>query len=272
VQPVAGLARIGLGHEGGIHLVVVGDVLDQPLEQHRVVASLDRVGDVMQVDLKLRRGAFLDDGVGRDALFLGAFENVLQAVDVLVEVVDQVDLGRLRALAGNRRARRLRPAVHVLLVDQVELQLERGADGQAQFVEAAHHLAQHLARVGEERLAIALVHGHQQLCGGATLPGFAAERVGNREAGAVRVTDVHAQTGAFHGDAVDIQGEQRGGQVDAFLVHLVQAGAFDALATHDAVHVCNEEVDVKHLRVFLEKRVRFVELNGTRRGKHDEAP
>lgn len=90
--------------------MVVGDVLDQPLEQHRVVARLDRVGDVMQVDLELRRGTFLDDGVGGDALLLGAFENVLQAVDVFVEVVDQVDLRRLRALAGDRRARRLRSA------------------------------------------------------------------------------------------------------------------------------------------------------------------
>ncbi len=98
VQPVAGLARVGLGHEGGIHLVVVGDVLDQALEQHRVVAGFDRVRHVVQVDLELRRGAFLDDGVGRDALFLGALEDVLQAVDILVEVVDQVDLGRLRRL------------------------------------------------------------------------------------------------------------------------------------------------------------------------------
>ncbi len=47
VQSVPSLARIGLGHEGGVHLVVVGDVLDQALEQHRIVAGLHRVGDVM---------------------------------------------------------------------------------------------------------------------------------------------------------------------------------------------------------------------------------
>ena len=108
--------------------MVVGDVLDQALEQQGVVAGLDGVFDVMQVDFELRRGAFLDDGVCRDVLLLGGFEHVLQAVDVLVEVVDQIDLGGVRALAGDRRARRLRTTVHVLLVDQVELQFKSCAD------------------------------------------------------------------------------------------------------------------------------------------------
>lgn len=71
--------------------MVVGDVLDQALEQHGVVTGLERVGDVVQVDFELRRGAFLDDGVGRDTLLLGTFEDVLEAVGVFVEVVDQVD-------------------------------------------------------------------------------------------------------------------------------------------------------------------------------------
>jgi len=111
VQPVARLVRVRLGHEGGVHLMVVGDVLHQALEQQRVVAGLDRVGDVVQVDLELRRGAFLDDGIGRDALLLGAFEDVLQAFGVFVEVVDQVDLGRMRTLARQRRQWRLRATV-----------------------------------------------------------------------------------------------------------------------------------------------------------------
>ena len=151
--------------------MVVGDVLDQPLEQHRVVTGLERVGNVVQVDFELRRGAFLDDGVSRNALLLRAFKDVLQAVGIFVEVVDQVHLGRLWALARNWRAWRLRAAVHVLLVDQVELQLERGADGQAHIGEFAHHLTQHFARVGEERLAFQFVHGHQQLRGRALCHG-----------------------------------------------------------------------------------------------------
>src|SRR5690606_21837583 len=64
------------------------------------------------------------------------------------------------ALARNRRAWRLWSAVHVLLVDQVELQLKGGTDGQAQLVEPANHLAQHFARVGEERRAVALTLMH----------------------------------------------------------------------------------------------------------------
>ena len=205
----------------------------------------------MEVDLELRRRAFLDDGIGWNALFLGAFEDVLQAVDVFIQIIDQIDLGRVWALAGDRRAWRLRATIDVLLIDQIELQLEGGADGQAQLVKLAHHLAQHFARVGEERHAIAFVHGHQQLRGGALLPRLGGQSVGNGETDAVRVADVHAQPGAFHRDAIDVEGEQRGWQVDAFFVHLVQACTFDALAAHHAIHVCNQQVDVQDLRVFL---------------------
>ena len=75
----------------------------------------------------------------------GAVDDVLEALDVFVEVVDGGHLHRLRTLAGDRRARRLRPAVHVLLVDQVELQLEGGDDGQFHLGEPGHHLAQDFA-------------------------------------------------------------------------------------------------------------------------------
>ena len=188
--------------------MVVGDVLDQALEQDCVVAGLHRVGHVVQVDFELRRGALLDDGIGWQALLLGRFEHVLQAIGVFVEVVDQVHLGRLWALARNRRAWRLRATVEVVLVDQVELQLERGADIQAHGVELAHHLTQHLARVGEERFAFQFVHGHQQLRGRALLPWLVTERTGNRVTDAVGVADIEAQAGAFHGRAIDIKGEQ----------------------------------------------------------------
>ncbi|MNM97829.1 hypothetical protein D3C81_1103440 [compost metagenome] len=272
VQTITRLTRIGLGHEGGIHLMVVGDVLDQALEQDRVVAGLHRVGNVVQVHFELGRGAFLDDGVGRNALFLGAFEDVLQAVDVLVEVVDQVHLGRDRAFAGNRRTRRLRTAIHVLLVDQVELQLECGTDGQAELVELAHDLTQDFARVGEERLAFELVHGHQQLCGGTLLPRLVGQGVRDWIADAVGIADVQAKAGAFDGRTVDIQGEEGGRQVDAFLVNLVEAGALYALATHHTIHICNQKVNVENLRMFLKERVRFVKLNGTRGYRHDATP
>ncbi len=272
VQTIARLARVRLGHEGGVHLMVVGDVLDQSFEQYRVIAGLQRVSDVVQVHFELRRCTFLDDGVGRDALFLGAFENVLQAVDVFVEVVDQVDLGRLRTFAGNRRAWRLWTAVHVLLVDQVELQFEGGADGQAQLVEFRHDLTQDFPRVGEERLAFDFMHGHQQLRSRALLPRLIGESVGDGIADAVSVADVQAQACAFDGGTVDIQCEKGGRQVDAFLVNLVEAGALNALAAHHTIHICNQKVNVENLRMFLKERVRFVKLNGTRGYRHDATP
>src|SRR5471030_1367878 len=138
----------------------LGDVLHQTLEQHRVVAGLDRIRDVMQVHFELRRGAFLDDGVSRNALLFRAFEDVLQAIDVFVEVVDQVHLSRHRTLAGDWRAWRLRTTVHVVLVDQVELEFKGCANRQAHVIELAHDLTQYFARVREERLAFEFVHGH----------------------------------------------------------------------------------------------------------------
>ncbi len=205
VQTITRLTRIGLGHEGRVHLVIVGDVLDQALEQHGVIARLDRVGDVMQVDFELCRGAFLDDCVGRNALLLRTFKDVLKAVDVFVQVIDQVDLCRMRAFAGDRRAGRLRATVHVLLIDQVELQLECGADGQAHFVELGDDLAQYFTRVGEKRVAFEFVHGHQQLRSRALLPWLVAQGVGDGITDSVSITDIQAQAGAFHRGAIDIQ-------------------------------------------------------------------
>ena len=113
------------------------------------------------------------------------------------------------------------------------------------------------------------MHGHQQLRGGALLPRLDAQGVGDRVADAVGVADVQAQAGAFHGGAIDVQGEQRGREVDAFFIHFMQRGAFDALAAHHTVHVCNQQIDIQDLGVFLQKGVGFVELNGTQWDRHD---
>ncbi|MNH22719.1 hypothetical protein D3C79_825850 [compost metagenome] len=56
----------------------------------------------MQVDFELCRRAFLDDGIGWNTLLFRRFKHVLQAVDVLVQIIDQVDLSRLWTLARNR--------------------------------------------------------------------------------------------------------------------------------------------------------------------------
>ena len=178
--------------------MVVGDVFNQAFEQYRVVAGLDRVGNVVQVHFELRRGTFFNDSVSRDALLFRTFQNVLEAVDVFVEVVDQVHLSRVRAFAGDRRARRLRATVHVLLVDQVELKFESGADGQAKLVKFSNNLTQHFARVGEERFTFKFVHGHQQLRGRALLPRLVAQGVRDWITDSVCVADVQTQTGAFH--------------------------------------------------------------------------
>ncbi|MNQ56673.1 hypothetical protein D3C85_708030 [compost metagenome] len=163
----------------------------------------------------------------------------------------------------------MRTTVHVVLVDQVELQFERGADGQAHVVELAHDIGQHFTRVGEEWLAFDFVHGHQQLRGRALLPWLDAEGAGDRVADPVGIADVQTQAGAFHRGTIDVQSKQRRRQVDAFLVNLMKTGAFDALTAHHTVHIRNQKVDVQNLRIFLKECVCFVELNGTQRDRHD---
>lgn len=46
----------------------------------------------------------------------------------------------------------------------------------------------------------------------------------------------------------------------------------DALAAHHTIHICNKKVDELDLGMFLEERVRFVKLNGTRGYRHDATP
>ncbi|MOA09725.1 hypothetical protein D3C78_1295770 [compost metagenome] len=116
------------------------------------------------------------------------------------------------------------------------------------------------------------MHGHQQLRGGPALPGLHAQGAGNREAHAIGVADVEAQARAFHGRALDIQGEQRSRQVDALFIDLGQHAAVDALAAHHAVHIGNQQVHELDLGVFRKELVRLVEQNGTRRGQHDGTP
>ncbi|MCY1402119.1 hypothetical protein D9M71_172510 [compost metagenome] len=113
------------------------------------------------------------------------------------------------------------------------------------------------------------MHGHQQLRGRALLPGFHGDGIGDREADAVGITDIQAQTGALHGGTGDIEGEQGCGEVDTFFEYFGQVGAFDALAAHHTIHICNKEVDELDLGMFLEELGRFCERNGTRGYRHD---
>ncbi|MCY1425264.1 hypothetical protein D9M71_410480 [compost metagenome] len=108
------------------------------------------------------------------------------------------------------------------------------------------------------------MHGHQQLGGRAFLPRLITERVGDWIADAVGIADVQAQAGAFDGGTVDVQGKQRSRQVDTFFVDFNQACTLDALATHHAVHVCNQQIDKLHLRVGLEKFAHLIERDGAR--------
>src|SRR5690606_33973747 len=221
--------------------------------------------DVMEVDFKLAGGRFGDDGVSGDALLMGSLDDVLEKLSVFVQVIHGVNLHRIGAFAGDRRARWLRPAGNIFLIDQEKFQFEGRNRFYAQLSEALHHSLQHVPRVGEERrFAIQLVHGHQQLPGRALLPGLDAEGAGDRQADAVGIADFHTETGFLDGGALDVQGEYRGWQGNTALEGLDQGRAVDPLATYDAVHVGNQQIDEMDFRIRLEKGFGFLH-----RGRND---
>ncbi len=248
-KPLPALVRVGLGHEGGLDPVLGRDRLDHALEQHGVVAGLERVVDMAQIDLVLPGGVFRDQAVDRDALRHAGVVDLVQQVVEIVQLVDAVDLGGVLALAADRRHRRPRPAVlAALAVDQVELQLHRHHRVQPVVAQALDDIGQDGARIGEEGGAVEVLHRQQHLAGRARQPGHRVERVRDGEAVAVRVAVGEAEAGLFDRFAGDVGGEERAGEGQAVAEDLVERADRDLLAAQDAAHVADQGVDVGDVR------------------------
>ena len=68
MQAVAGLFGERLGHEAGLHTLLLGHGLDGALQHDGVVAGQQCVVAVLEVDLELARRVFSHGGIGRNAL------------------------------------------------------------------------------------------------------------------------------------------------------------------------------------------------------------
>ena len=96
VHGAAGLFRVRLRHEGGVHLVAQRRLARRALEQERLVGEVQRIA-VDQVDLHLRRPVLVDQRVDLDVLVLAELVDV---VEQRIELVDRRDAVRLPAGLG----------------------------------------------------------------------------------------------------------------------------------------------------------------------------
>ncbi len=169
VHAGAGQVIERLGHEGGLHPVLVGHGLDQALVAHGLVHGFQGVA-VFQGDLHLPGGVFGDRRARRNALQLAGGVEVGEERFDLLQLAQAVDLGAARATAIGVQ-RRLRPAIAVALgVQQVELQLAGHHRVVTLGLEPVDHLDQQVARVGDAG-GQALLRVHADLHrGGRDLP------------------------------------------------------------------------------------------------------
>ena len=129
-----------LGHERGVHAELVGDLLHDQAERHDVVGHRERVG-VAQVDLVLARAVLVEAVLDRDA-------HRLERDDRLAaQVAHHVELGEVEEAGGVERHRR-----RVGRLEEEELHLRRGVEGEALVAGALEVALQHVAGVALERL------------------------------------------------------------------------------------------------------------------------
>ena len=145
VHARAGVGGEGLGHEGGPDALAERDLPDHGAEGHDVVGRGERVG-VAQVDLLLAGAALVVAELHRDAHRLEHRDRLAAEVGAarlggVVEEAAAVDRHRLVALLGR-------------VLEEVELDLGVGVEGEALVGRLAQRALEHVARVGVRRGAV----------------------------------------------------------------------------------------------------------------------
>ncbi len=218
VHARAGVLGERLRHEGGLDALLQRDLLHDQAEGHDVVGGGERVG-VAQVDLLLAGGALVVAELHRDAHRFEHGDRLAAEVhaDVLRGVVE------VAGVVGGRRA----GAVQRLVLQQEELDLGVGVEGEAEVGGLGEDALEHVARVGEGRGAV----GHQDVAehpgraGGLGAPGQDLEGARIRLGDHVGLVDP--------GEALD------GGAVeaDALVEGLLQLGGCHRDGLEEAEHV-----------------------------------
>ena len=208
VQVVARRAELlhRLAHERGDEPVRRGDLLDDELEEMRVVGRLERVV-VAQVDLPLRAEVLLVRGDERQAHLRDRVLHLAQdalGVDARRERVDEARLLRVLLVAAARHG-----------TQEEELELVPGDRAQAALVELRDRAAQELARRRGQLAAVEADVADRDR--GRALPRDDRQRVQVRDDLRVAEVDLGAEPGAVDHLARMVDAERRDAEVDPVL-------------------------------------------------------
>ena len=200
------LAAVGLGHEGGIEVVCPRHALDDPLEENREVGCLQRVGNMIEVDLVLARPILAQGRVCGNTLGACRTGNPVEDRLEVLQFRNRQNLSLARmpaAIAGIRRAHGIERRTY--RIDQIELELRRHHRGQPQLREPLEDIGENLPRIAVEALAIRITHPEKNLGGWPVQPGHARKRAGNWKTKAVRVAGALGEPGRIHIPSPHIQ-------------------------------------------------------------------
>ena len=244
-----------LGHEGGGQTVAPGHAPHQAAQQKRVIAGQLDVGDVVQVDFVLARGAFRHGGADRNVLRCAGCLHIHQEGVEPVQVVEAMQPRPFMHQVRSRNPRAVRFQSLFIVVQQVKFQFQSDHRRQTELIETSQHALQNLAAVIVVRGRTVMVHLHQALPGRAARPGHRRERAGHRQARIVRVavSQSDLQTIRQQASAVEQHGARR--HVSPGLKNLLHIRARRPHAAQDSVNVRQQQVEILDLRVPGEKRI-----------------
>ncbi len=241
VHAGARVLRERLGHERRLDALLQRHLLHHQPEGHDVVGGRERVG-VAQIDLLLAGGALVVAELHRDA-------HRLQHRDRLAaEVHPDVLRGVVEIAGGVARGGPL--AVDGLVLEQEELDLGVGVEGEAEVGGLGQDALEDVARVGVGGRAV----GHQDVAehpggaGGLGAPGQDLERAG------IRLGD---HVGFVHsGESFD----GRTVEADAFVEGLLQLRRGDRDRLQEAQYVGEPQTDEANVALFESPEHKFLLL------------
>ena len=168
-----------LCHEGRIHVVLQRGLPHGALEQEHLVGQFQRIA-VVEVDLKLRRAAFMAQRI--DIEFL-RFAVIVDVLDDRVEVIGGIDAIGLpaRLLAARAAHGGIERIVGIdVLLHEIEFEFRRNDRPPALFLVEFEHAPQHVARRDIDGLVIQVEGIADHLRGRLGIPGHEADRVRDR--------------------------------------------------------------------------------------------
>ena len=180
----------------------------------------------------------------------GRRRHVAHEIRIDVEPADAVELARGIGLSGRGRDRRQRFAHRpALAVHQIEFHLHGHHRPEPALGKARQQRRQDLARIDQAGLVLLLRHGEEKLCGRFRRPGDGRQRAGNRPGIAVGIAARFRPAAGIEILTRHVEEIEAERQLHAAIPDLRRLMRRKALAARNAVHIGEERVELRHLRM-----------------------